>query len=251
MKFLDFLNEATQGVANMFTSIDKDAAINLLKTKCKKSIKNNVVLYRGMRNGSDFVVGHGQIGDRKSIKISNHYTKIIDEQLTNLDPSYPLRSKSIICTNYDDHAKNFGTLYVVIPFDNVMVGITESYDIWYTKVNIGNLRDYQLYKLNTIWDAIGIDDSFTSLESFAKMVEREYNSMLKGHSSEYKPLLNMFDGIKDIQSEIIRAYSIKNLKMKFKKSHLFNLQGKHEVWFSGECVMIKKAVYDEIIKEIA
>lgn len=246
MKFLDYLNESTPNVAKMFNPTDKDTAIELLKTKCKKSVKNGVELYRGMKSGTDFVIGHGELGDRKSIKISNHYTKIIDYQLATENPQYPLRSKSIICTNYDDHAKNFGTLYVVIPFDNVTVGITSSYDIWYTTIDIGNLKQYQLYKLNTIWDSIGVDDSFKSLESFAKMVENEYIAMTKGYVSENRQFINMFDGIKDIQSEIIRAYSIKSLKLKFKQSHLFKAKQKHEVWFSGECVMIKKSVYDEI-----
>lgn len=250
MKYRDFIFENKAGVASMFKSISKDDVIELLKTKCKKTIAKDVVFYRGMRNSGDYVVGHGQAGERKSIKISNHYTKIIDEQLTSLNPLYPLRSKSIICTNHDGHAKNFGKLYAVIPFDNIMLGISESYDIWYTKVKIGNFKDYQLYKLNTIWDGIGVDDTFTSLESFAKMVEREYKSMKKGYSSEYKPLLDMFDGVDDIQGEIIRAYSVKNLKLKFKKSQTFSLTGQHEVWFSGECVMISENLYEDILDEV-
>lgn len=250
MKYKEFLNEVNAGVASMFKAIDKDDAISLLKSKCKKNISKGITLYRGMRNGADFIIGHGENGNRKSIKISNHYTKIIDEQLISLDSSYPLRSKSVICTNYEEHASNFGTLYVVIPFDNIILGICDSYDIWYTTVKIGNFKDYQLYKLNTIWDAIGVDDTFNSLESFAKMVDNEYKAMVKGYVSEYKPLLDMFNGINDIQGEIIRAYSIKNLKIKFKKSQLSSMSGKHEVWFSGECIMIKKSIYDDFMSEL-
>lgn len=250
MKYTDFLNEANAEVSKMFKSINKETLIELLKTKCKKTVRNNVVLYRGMRSSADFVHGHGENGNRKSIKISNHYTKIIDEQLSASDNDYPLRSKSIICTNYEGHAKNFGDVYMVIPFDNILVGITNSYDIWYTKVNIGNLKNYQLFKLNTIWDSIGIDDSFTSIEQFAKMIEREYQSMVKGYSSENRQLLDMFEGIKDIKAEVIKAYDIKNLKLTFKRSHLFKSESEREVWFSGECVMIKKSLWDEIKDEI-
>lgn len=251
MKYKDFISEATEdGISKMYTKSTYDEVYEILKTHCMKNLKNEDLLYRGMRKSGDYLLAEGKKGNRKSIEVSNHYTKIIDEQLPKLSPDYPLRSQSLICCTGLSHARSFGNqIYVVIPYDDVTVGVAQRYDIWYTKINIGHVN-VDMYKLNNLWDDIGADDEFRSLEHLAKYIASEYKAMEKGHVPENKIFMDMFDGIDDIKQNVIDAYNVKNMKFEFIKLHELNTSIAREIWFSGKAVLIKEDLFNYIKEDI-
>lgn len=66
--------------------------------------------------------------ERKSANTYNHYTLLLD----NL-PSwrwYPKRSRSLICSTSQSRATKYGTVYLVLPFNEAKIGVCSKDDIW-------------------------------------------------------------------------------------------------------------------------
>ena len=79
-------------------TISLEDAIKLIKENCDV----NNFLYRGYKSSQKYLHIDSNKSERKSANTSNHYTVLID---TFLDDIFPLRSKSIICTNDIEKAK--------------------------------------------------------------------------------------------------------------------------------------------------
>lgn len=142
-------------------------------------------IFRGGRNlKDDFYYIQPSLFNRKSAYTDdklNYYTILID----NL-PSwkeYPKRSRSIICSNNNDYANSYGSLYCVVPAEGSKIAICPSYDIW---------------------------QSFEELNKIVLSVN-ELNGVLEEYIQNYETIMS--DKInKDDYNDIIKAidYSVKN-----------------------------------------
>lgn len=64
---------------------------------------------------------------------------------------FPKRNQSIICTTTIDDAKDFGAVYIVLPYDNTIWGVCPQNDIWGSFEDIFDIYNnkHQINKLST------------------------------------------------------------------------------------------------------
>lgn len=239
--FRDFINESSYK-----KPLTEDEVIKLIKTKCKDiDFENKRYLLRSMSSSDDMVLLTGQDGERKSISTTNHYTKIIDHNLKGT--GYPLRSKSIICSNslYFVHRfakKDENKIFVILPFDGVKIGVCEDEDIWdsYVELN-GNKRE--IASLNPVYVRSGVED--TSFETIVDGIAKS----LEDDESPLKRLFKDKDKNK-IKEDLEKAYSIEALKFSLIESKdISKLEFSRECWIGGSCIAIRKSVFDEMIEK--
>lgn len=111
---------------------DIHTAIDVIKKHC--SIK--YYLYRWFETSkydtNDFFIIDAKKGKRSSKNTTNYYTVILDNIFDTV-PSYkyfPKRSESIICTTSTKTASHYGTPYVILPFEETILGSVTEDDIW-------------------------------------------------------------------------------------------------------------------------
>ena len=130
--FKEFLTERES--KSRLTSLQIEEAVRLVKENCSGYLKNDVSIYRGINK--KIAAGYGKsFNETLGLRVSanskyNFYTTWFDN-----NPkwsSYPKRSKSFICANNTATAEDYGTVYVVYPFDTALVAKLPSYDIWYS-----------------------------------------------------------------------------------------------------------------------
>ena len=238
MNFRQFLNEKYRDEATL------EEAVKIFKEKCKNVDLENGVLYRGLSNEyeDDYLVITGENGSRKSVSTSNHYTKIIDHNLKGTD--YPLRSKSIICSNSFDYAYEYSDYdedktLVVIPFDGVKIGVCEDNDIWETKVKFKNYAD-KIHEINHIYRSARIAD-----HSFETIVNGIEKAIKDGKGS----ITNLFTDDKSVKEQLEDAYSIENLGFNLiENKDISKLKGSRECWIGGSCLAIKYSTFEEFKK---
>ena len=143
--FKKFLEEV------QYDEMDLDAAIKIINTKCKDAfwmIHSNTPFYRGDPNVPNdveelgFAIADPSKTERKSANTTNYYTVILDNIPSMAE--YPKRSKSFICTTSHLKARDFArqsTPYIIIPFDNVDIGVVNSGDLWDMSLDdLGKIR---------------------------------------------------------------------------------------------------------------
>jgi hypothetical protein len=145
MKFLVEYNEFEYKKKTRSEELTKEQFLELISKHCTQYTLNNTQLYRGVREGRKISSNPGGKSDylkldprgkrRVSIEPQNVHTFIMDNLPAWKD--YPKRSESVIATTSDGATGMYGYTYVVIPFDNVKIGICPSYSIWGT---FGNAR---------------------------------------------------------------------------------------------------------------
>ncbi len=107
---------------------------DLIYSNCKIWLNNKDLtkIYRGVKNSSgDYMHINPKDYNRESIGMKDKafYQTVIDTSEKWQD--YPKRSKSIICSTFEDKASDWGDVYEVIPYDNANVGVCPTGDIWY------------------------------------------------------------------------------------------------------------------------
>jgi len=242
MKYKNFkmLVEATDetGESNYYQKIDIKTAINILKSNCKKYNVNKPI-YRGMRgkNKSVFGIVEGQKGGRKSENTTNHYTVIMDEVIKSTDSKYPLRSKSIICSNSKDYAKRYGDVYNIIPFDDVVIGLVPEKDIWYVDL----IGDYTFKDLNDYFNKFKIGD-----ESISKIASSLKSLDASKYANRFESVFGKQDG--DILAGIKKAFDLDHLGFKFLTQDKFSANTFNEMWIAGKCLVVKESLHDTLVK---
>jgi len=141
--------------------IEKEEALNLIKTKCKKMFGSGIKIYRGVDNEDDFLFSDPRKGvERKSANTGNYYTWLMDHLSSWTE--YPRRSYSLICATSKSISENFGYPFYVFPFDGAKIGVCSEEDLWggfpklkkYGGSDFENLDDFNSY----------LSDMFTSMD---------------------------------------------------------------------------------------
>jgi hypothetical protein len=171
--FKSFLSEASLAP----TKVSHEAFIEW----CEKNAPNylrrvgTVPIYRGMPQQCTTGIVDTSTFDRKSANTKNYYTVWMDN-----DPlwaEYPKRSKSYIASNKHRTSRGFGPLHLLIPKDNVHVGICSEDDLWISFQMLGKIMHTQgygysmgdfaneLHKIFTLVDSDTEDDAIEYAES--------------------------------------------------------------------------------------
>lgn len=221
------------------TDLNVQEAWELLNKHCKDALKEiNRPIVRGMTNiDSGFGIIHGEAGGRRSRNTTNHYTVILDAVLPK---AFPKRSKSIICANWYglNHADNYGTLYAIIPFDGVKIGVCPYMDMWDTEITLGG-ETGSIPGWNYWLKKVGVTENM-SFEEMVKKLEEDDNP-------EYAWLTKIRDNVRD---ELAEAYSEPFRLATTADSDVYNDEGDaREVWIGGKCVAINMKIYSTMMTD--
>jgi len=274
MKYKEFLIENNDSYK---TNLSLEDAIKLIKENC--DVTN--FLYRGYKSSQKYLHIDSNKSERKSANTSNHYTVLID---TFLEDKFPLRSKSIICTNDIEKAKGYGYVYVVLPYKNAKVASVGDPDIWDKEVKIGTMN-LPIYTYNHIFESLGISSESYKLfmKGLKEVVYKMRKTLIELAESDdehdvfmYVKKMNIdidtdyFDGGKkkikveddvslyvlfsmfglydDIYTIIEDAYSSDNLGFELiTKKPKSNY--KNEYWIGGQSIMVLEHYWNEFLKE--
>lgn len=247
MKLNELLTEAYK------VETTPEEAWDLLNKHCRdalKDLKRPIVRGMSAKDIGETGVITGEDGGRKSANTQNFYTIILDKVLG--DKGFPLRSKSIICANWQnsDYVESFGTPYAIIPFDGVKIGVCPSYDMWettidlpFTKIEFAPRDKLPIADINRIFKDADIDEkvSFDGLmkQIFLAIKQEQPNFEKFPKGLTFKQLIDMFD----------EAYSKPFKFATTATSEIYNDGEEREVWVSGKCVAIKLNVYLKMVKD--
>lgn len=240
MNFSDFLYESTDSYKK---TIDLDKAFKLIKSNCDNT-KNKEPLIRGMRGTDDAYIFEGQNGSRRSITKTNYNTIILDTVIKELNPKYPLRSASVICTTIDDidATDRFGAdKYVIFPYNDTIIGyLTKSGDLNYTRFDVNDVSYSNAMLRNALSRAKISDSSFNEIVNGIEKV-------LTDKTETFELLHNIFGDNTNIEQKLKDIYAPKNLGYDFgtiKDVYKDKVDG--ECWIGGKCIAIKYNIWKNI-----
>ena len=223
-------------IAQYKTDVDEEKIWDLLNTHCQDAL-GKLPIVRGMnRFEKGYGVVHGEAGHRESANTTNHYTVILDEVLPE---NFPKRSKSIICSNWENrsHSKNYGFLYAIVPFDGVSIGICPEGDMFATEIKLSddaNARPIQR------WNSF-YDDNDIRADSFPELLK------------DFKAFLSRRDFLdlnpKNIEEKIRTAYTEPFKCTTTADDSYYNDGTRHELWIGGKCVAIDLFLYRKMMRD--
>lgn len=235
MKFSTFLLEQNTGTYKN-KELTGEEALDLFNKHCK-NMDFTKPFWRGMRGMVPAYILRGRDGKRVSVDLSNHYTKIIDHMIDEYGKAdYPKRSESIICitNNGRGTTKKFGDdVYAIFPYDDSVIGICPSDDIWGTYYTL-NDTSYSILTLNTLYKANDIDDG-----SYKDIIDG-LTKFMADESNIGNELYDIYDGL-DIEDTFKKIYYD---QFDFVKSNKMTYND-NELWISDHCIAIK---YNEWVK---
>lgn len=224
MKFIQFLNEKYK------ESLTEEEVKKIINEKCK-NFDPETPIWRGMSNSGDFVKVTGEKGFRKSANTTNHYTVLIDHFSDN---DAPLRSKSIICSTEKSYAKNFGnTVYVIVPYDDTIIGVVNNPDMWGLEVSFNSGYRGEIDELNVLYQKKGIKDiSYETIK----------NGIIDLIKKEDEEIIEIFgDDVSKIDRELHDAYHPESLHFDYMNTKQYSkYYNNSELWISGPCIAIKE-----------
>jgi hypothetical protein len=258
LTYTEFINEGR-------SELNESEWIKLFKEHCGLYRHNNKLLYRGTSNKGDY----GLFTSDSNRKVSGGGIK----WLTNLKgwEKYPKRDKSLIFTNSKESADEFSRdqgivngIYIVIPFDNVKIGVTSGRDF-----NIDSFKYYSFLSIETdfVWFIIRImefaypDSTTPSVKNKIDLIKLE-NAMNKFFTTDSETIIPDFEELSYEILDIMDSDKItpweafsKILSPEFNNFKLVNYNGNntifgkepHELWTEGNCLMIKKDKYNKLV----
>lgn len=244
MSFKQFLFEKKDSPYKIQT-LEESEIYDLVNKHCS-NMRFDRPYWRGMRGEAKGYILHGEVGNRKSINTSNHYTLIIDHCIEKYgEKDWPKRSKSIICANYphQEHAKSFGAqLYAIFPFDDITIGVCPGEDIWEVKFT-GNKRAYfSITSLNAEFEENNIHGN-----TYQELVEDLKRYMAGSDSSEK---LHRLFADSDIEEKLKELY-FDEIGFEYMKSKEVNkITDRREVWMSGKCIAVSYQAWNNIVNNI-
>lgn len=235
-------------------SLHLDTTIDTIIQDCSDAwngYKNGHVLFRG-NNAHGEVVHYKGRTDRKSANTGNYYTLAIDND--SKWKAYPKRSESFICTTDEYYARNYGgNVYNVFPVNGTKYGICPDIDMWWSFKR--TLKEVSLHRLNGMivtrsgkfGIAGGVYNNVKTLSDFKKLSKifdervKEYlhGEQLEDFKSDF--IWKHYDG--DLIKMFQKLLDPKKNGFKIGKSMMdipiADGSKGNEVWFSGECYMIR------------
>lgn len=240
MKYKDYIVLLEHDdVGNEYKSIITiDEALNIFFDKCDKN--HNLDIYRGIRvnrlGDNDKTperygvcnIIEAQKGHRTSMNTTNHYTVILDELIKEKDINYPLRSKSIITSTQRAYAMEYGDLFRVVPYNDVVLGVVPTHDIWRV-----TMKGYTIKQINDFMSDVGI--KATNIKDISKQIENLSDD-------EFDKLHGLFER-GNIEKSIRELYDLDTLDFEFVNSSKYKTNNHSEVWIGGKCLLIDEKIY--------
>jgi len=244
---------------NRSKEITQDEATKLIKDNCSDIIKqyekSTNRIYRGKHGtSSDYqLVTPGKGTQRMSRNTRNYYTLLMD----NLPAwkFYPKRSRSIVCSTNKYKANEYGTLYVVLPYNKAKIGVCLQEDIWdssYENFNI-NLMEFNIFlqgllTASTKQNNINFDKNWKSLTNIFKDSEARIQSLSWYYKDNNQFVKKIFEPIQNGKSYIEVLNKIINpnkLNIKLETPKTINLKNQIEVWVSkSSSILIKADIFE-------
>lgn len=247
MKYKEFILESI-GKDEYKKSIDLDNLVKLYKDNCKKYDLDKPFI-RGYSGTSDYLIVQGDVSKRKSRTGMDYGNIIIDQNIIDVDKSYPRRQYSIIFTTKESalHAREFGSrLYYIIPYDDCKFAYCEDFD--FNEVEFKNKYHpfHNIRKISDFFDMFGIKgDDFDSL---VNSCYKQYNSFTAAGR-----IKEMFDGCEskeDFSKRCKELITLENMKIKFTTDLSKLSDTEYEIWTNGKCLMIDEDKYKEFVQMV-
>lgn len=147
--------------------IEVEEAIDWLTKNCPNVIRNmanpQARMYRGMWTKHPYdkvLIGDSRAFRRKSANTKNYYTSFISS--SDNWQNFPNRENSFICGTSENLAEGYGRVYLCLPSDDALIGITSAWDFWGAFSRVGASGINSLYALNEFLDALS--DFFQDLD---------------------------------------------------------------------------------------
>lgn len=210
---------------------------------------------------------------RHSANTENYYTEIIDHSKYWED--YPNRTSSIVASTNITRAKEYGTVYHVIPLnENVKFGVCSEYDIW-------NSFDFALEKLDSIFaEDMAIPTAtpdFKHLAGLNNFIKTKFDLPKNASYVDMKRKLVFNDNTFKL---LDRPSTWNNSKFDYDREEILKLQNKwgsflnyleyllspkwnnfelisynskvilpsnREVWTDSECLLIEHSVHEKML----
>ncbi len=277
---------STRGEAIEYTTVID--VIDVIKEKTPyyyEMIKNGKIpeyqqMYRGAghvsRNSEEFKeikVYNPKSHKRHSANTENYYTEIMDNSKYWI--GYPKRSTSIVGSTSKEKAKNYGTVYHIIPIhENSDIGIAPQSDIW------GSF-DYALKNLDKLFkEDMAVPTAtpdFKHLAGLNNFLKTKFNLSNTADYSEMKKRVMLND---KSFSLLDRESTWNNSRYDYNKKELLSIQNKwgsflnyieyllspkwnnfellkynssvvlpkdREVWTDSECLLIEESLHDRVL----
>lgn len=241
-----------------------DDAIELIKKHCSDAmwmLNKDQPIYRGSIGAA--VSSHTSIADpskteRRSTNTSNYYTLIFDTHPEMKD--FPMRARSFIASTNYDRAHGYGNyeynnVYVLIPFNNVKIGIVNSEDIWDTTVFLFG-EHIDLVQLNEVFAHMDVEETQTGIIHFFESLSKDkdlfihFIERLEKHC--FHKRIDLSDkSIKEAQSDMkkymLDAYSPKKTGLTWATTKNMDHDLDSEVWVGGKCLVIKYSYWRKLV----
>lgn len=195
--FKEFINEG-----KFISSLKYDEKVDILKilkNRCSEFLKSSKEpIYRGFKHSSSpWFISQPSKYERKS-KLGasgNVYTVLMDN--LNSWQKFPKRSRSLICSTSGSTAKNYGQVYLVIPFDGAKWGVCPDEDIWNSFDN--TLED--VFDTRSLQDFNPkFSDLFDSLDKLFPEKLNKYDGVID--TSDFKFLLSALKAMDSCLEEL-------------------------------------------------
>ena len=260
--------------------INKEEMIDILKKNCKEFLEDFIEtkkpkIFRGLQQSEDYKLIKPSESIRTSKNTSNHYTLIVDNSIRWSE--YPKRSKSLICTTEYNIAKNFGEVYIVIPFDNTKIGVCPESDFWgsFKKgfPEIGcQLRDftYDLRSNNVRADSyenllldlskleVRLKENIEEFGYFKSTFDPNHITNTSGFFKNFNVNLSLYDQIDDAFDpnkngfQLTNYSGLNNLKENIQHSYKTHREENlgFEIWSDSNCLLVKERLFKNLMKAI-
>ena len=239
--------------------ITEDIAKELIGKHCAQAVRAfksriNNRIYRGLKNGADYIAIDPKNGTRRSIgTMPNYYTFIMSNDKE--WKSYPKRSKSLICTTNNADANSYGTEYIVFFYDGAVIGVAPDSDIWWAWKTIKkSIMNYVIeikgifnWAYNT--EKIVYDKTFKQFKDACKKVDTRYkesDDYEKVYAENIMPSTPSIKYEGDFYKMLVKVFS--------PSSNGFNLttvskipSQSRELWSDSKAILIREdLIYDVI-----
>lgn len=218
-----------------------------------ENYRNKRGIYRGIPakktqlHQINYVDPSDRTSPRTSANTHNYYTLWVDN--SRLWRDFPKRSQSLVCTTSKEHAKWYGTQFVVVPIKPTTVfGICPDKDFWYSfdetmparfpGDTLGDLMDWlhMIFMQQNISSPVTYSQLVAALESID-------TAQIPDNLQRFRELMQRLGAVQ-LMDHILDPG--KN-GFKIQKYNEFVFPKNREVWTSDACLMI----YDQLFVDIA
>ncbi len=246
MKLYQYLNESRS------KELKEEQFNELLQKNCsdilqKYKQKNDLIL-----RGAKQLFTYGYVNPLTSSRTSayadfNFYTILMDELL----PSWknmPKRSKSVIATNNENKAGEYGNVFIIYPYNGSKIGICDDADIWdgfpYLDLTPLNELNWFLDDMCDVFNIKNNNDKQTLIKLFNEIDDLNYEELMEKlyntKSNRNEDFIRSYLHSSEDEFIVFLDNQMNPNKNKFKSLTTKNYSLKddsNEIWIEGECIL--------------